>query len=148
MFERFTPEARKSISLANREAHRWGRGSIEPAHLLAGLLSVEGSGACRVLETLEIDLRIVCLRIEMQGLLDSTDLPGERVILPWTPESKCAIEASGEEALNLGDEVVCSEHLLLGVLRSPDRITSTILDQLGVSVDRVRQLVSDVPRSQ
>lgn len=43
MFERFTDRARKVMALANQEAPRFFHGSIEPHHVLRGIVK-EGTG--------------------------------------------------------------------------------------------------------
>src|SRR5437016_13812306 len=54
MLERFTPRARRAVVLATEEARSRGHESIEPEHLLMGILR-DGEGmAVKVLERLQV----------------------------------------------------------------------------------------------
>jgi len=53
--------------------------------------------------------------------------------LPWTTRAKKAIESAVSEARELGDPLVDSEHLLLGILRDVRSIAAFALAELGVS---------------
>jgi ATP-dependent Clp protease ATP-binding subunit ClpA len=49
---RFTPRLKKALELAMKEARRLGHGSIEPEHLLLGVLAVGEGLAVKLLENL------------------------------------------------------------------------------------------------
>ncbi|MCA9150328.1 MAG: NDP-hexose 4-ketoreductase, partial [Planctomycetales bacterium] len=137
MYERFTDRARKTMQLANQEAHRYSHEYIGTEHILLGLIR-EGSGvAANTLKNLGIDLRKVRIEVEklvMTGEYDS--LPG---LLPRTPRSKKVVENSMEEARNLGHRYVATEHLLLGLVRLPEGVAIDILKRLGISPEEVRR---------
>jgi hypothetical protein len=60
-----------------------------------------------------------------------------RTVLVTAP-ARMAVRLGRQEARALGSEVVGSEHLLLGVLRSGDHQAARVLQELGVSLDDAR----------
>jgi ATP-dependent Clp protease ATP-binding subunit ClpA len=92
------------------------------------------------LATLGIDLDEVRERVE--GTFGPGALTGRRacrrgwlrgrVVPPFTPRAKKALELSLREALALGDNFIGAEHVLLGLLREGDGVAAQILRSRGV----------------
>jgi Clp amino terminal domain, pathogenicity island component len=55
-----------------------------------------------------------------------------------TAPARMAVRLGRQEARAMGSEVVGSEHILLGVLRSGDHMAAKVLQDLGVSLDLAR----------
>ncbi len=55
-----------------------------------------------------------------------------------TAPARMAVRLARQEARAMGSEVVGSEHLLLGILRSGDQRAARILTDMGVSIDDAR----------
>ena len=90
MFERFTPQARHVVVLAQEEARRLNHNYIGTEHILLGLLGERGI-ARRVLETLGMTLDGV--RQEVTDLVG----PGKKTPtghIPFTPRAKKVLELS------------------------------------------------------
>lgn len=139
MFERFTDRARKVMALANQEAQRFNHEYIGTEHILLGLVK-EGSGVgANVLKNLEVDLRKV--RLEVEKLVKSGPETVTMGKLPQTPRAKKAIEYAIEEAQNLNHNYVGTEHLLLGLLRETGGPACSVLSNLNVSAESVREEV-------
>ena len=139
MYERFTDRARKVMQLANREAQRFSHEYIGTEHVLLGLIK-EGSGvAASVLRVLKIDPRKIHLEVE-KLIKSGPDMVtmGKR---PQTPRAKRVIEYSMEEARNLNNDYVGTEHILLGLLREQEGVAAQALMNLGLNSDIVRRLV-------
>jgi ATP-dependent Clp protease ATP-binding subunit ClpC len=136
MYERFTDRARKVMVLAETEARRFDHEYIGTEHILSGL-SKEGSGvAATVLEGMKVDLRKVRLEIER---VVQRGRPQEIVgRLPLTPRARKVIDYALEEAHNLHDKVVGTEHLLLALLRESEDIVVVILGSCGAKPEEVR----------
>jgi ATP-dependent Clp protease ATP-binding subunit ClpC len=142
---RFTDRARKAIQLANQEAHRANGQVIGTEHLLLGLLK-EGFGtAALVLKSRGLDLK------ELRRRVEETVPSGPPTVivmgrLPSTPLVKKVIEHAIEEARNLGapHTCVCTEHLLLSLLREREGVAVQVLAMMGHSAEDVR---SDVHES-
>jgi hypothetical protein len=58
-----------------------------------------------------------------------------------TSEARTAVNLAREEAAALGSAVVGSEHLLLGILRSPDARVTKVLHSAGVTLEAARRCV-------
>ena len=139
MYHNFTQRARKVMQLANQEAQRFNHEYIGTEHFLLGLVE-EGSGvAAKVLKNLGIDLRTVRLDVEriVQAGFDMVTMGR----LPETPRGKKVIDYSIEEARNLRNNYVCTEHLLLGLLREKEGVAAQVLMNLGLQLEDVREHV-------
>ncbi len=141
MYERFTDRARKVMTLANKEAHRFNREYIGTEHVLLGLIK-EGSGvAANILKNLDIDLRKV--RIEVEKLVPKgPDMVTMRK-LRQTPRAKKVIEYSLEEARNLNHNYVGTEHMLIGLMREPECVAFIVLTNFGLTLERARHAVTN-----
>jgi len=148
MYQNFTENARKVMSLANKEALRFNHDYVGTEHILLGLIRVGTGVAAHVLRNLNVDSRSI--RLEVEKMVP----PGPETVtmgqLPFTPRAKKVLELSVEEAHALGHNYVGTEHLLLGLLRENDGVAARALMNLGLKLDRVRQEVlnlvgADVP---
>jgi ATP-dependent Clp protease ATP-binding subunit ClpA len=61
--------------------------------------------------------------------------------IPFTPRAKKALELSLREAIAVKDKHIGVEHVLLGLLRSDDRLTRELFERLGLEPGPVRDLV-------
>jgi len=139
MYERFTDRARKVMQLANLEAQRSNHEYIGTEHILLGLVK-EGSGvAANALKDLGIDLRQI--RIETEKLTQSGPEMVTMGKLPMSPRAKKAIEYSMEEARHLNHNYVGTEHILLGLLRQQQGVAATVLENLSLKLEDVREEV-------
>ena len=139
MYERFSDQARKVMNLANQEAQRLNHEYVGPEHILLGLVK-EGSGvAVNVLKNLDVDLRKI--RVEIQKMVQSGPDMVFMGKLPQTPQAKKVLEYSIEEAGNLNQNYVDTEHFLLGLLREQEGVAAQVLQNLSLKLESVRQEV-------
>src|SRR6266699_1162674 len=138
MFERFTDQARRVVVLAGEEARMLNHNYIGTEHILLGLLR-EGEGvAARTLESLGISLDAV--RQQVQEIIGrGQQAPSGHI--PFTPRAKKVLELSLRESLQLGHGYICTEHILLGLIREGDGVAAQVLVKLGADLNRVRQQV-------
>lgn len=59
----------------------------------------------------------------------------------FSPRIKDIIGYSREEAIRLGNDYIGQEHLFLGILRDGEGIATDILENLGVDLAEIKQLV-------
>ena len=59
----------------------------------------------------------------------------------FSPRIKDIIGYSREEAIRLGNDYIGQEHLFLGILRDGEGIATDILENLGIDLAEVKQLV-------
>lgn len=137
----FTESAKKALSLAQKEAQRLGQISIGSEHILLGLL-LEGEGiAGQTLSELSVNVQDVRDEIELiSGRV--APVKGESDVVSYSPRGKQVLIYAGDEARRMDSLLVGTEHLLLGLLRDANILSSKILANLNVSLSQVRQLVS------
>src|SRR6266550_650662 len=145
MFERYTDNARRVIFLARYEVSQRGSTSIEPEHLLLGLLRED-----RVLIAgfLPANVSTEMIRQQVEASLTKGEYTPTAVEIPLSRMSERVLEYAQEESRNLKHGQVCTEHLLLGLLRhqppgfqGKQSIAERILRQNGLELVDVRQRI-------
>lgn len=137
MAKRFTENAQKIILIAQEEAKRLNHDYVGTEHILLGLTALNGTVSNKILSSLGITFRKVRLEIEkMVGVGDAVMLLGE---IPFTPRAKKVLEYAVEESQSLGTEDIGTEHILLGLVREEEGMAGTILQNLNVTPNTVRE---------
>lgn len=130
MQEKYTKKAFDVLQRAKEAAAKLGNEYIGTEHILLGLTLVQQSVAAKALEGQNVTYHQVMERIcEMQGKKQKFYLP-----LDMTPRAKRVVERSKQEAVRLGANYVGTEHILLALLREPDTLAITLLEDLGVDI--------------
>ena len=145
MFERFTDRARRVVVLSQEESRLLRHNYIGTEHLLLGLLAEREGVAARALESLNVTLDAA--REQVREIIG----PGQqepRGHIPFTPRAKKILELSLRAALDLGSEVISTEHLLLGLVAEGDGVGARILDRLGAPAKAVREAVLSLARGE
>ncbi len=138
MWQRFTERARKVVFYAQEEAQRFGEGYVSTEHLLLGLVRESDSVAARVLEKLGVSLNRIRSEVEKQ-LPRGDARPNQDMTL--TPRAKRVIDLAYDEARNLNNNYIGTEHLLLGLIREGDGLAGRVLAKLGVELEKARREV-------
>jgi ATP-dependent Clp protease ATP-binding subunit ClpC len=142
-FEKFSEPARKVLSLAQEEAQRFHHTYIGTEHLLLGMVR-EGEGvAAKVLASSGFELTKV--RSAVEAIIGQ----GDRTVLGemgLSSRLKKVVELAVEEARQLKNDRVDTEHLLLGLIREGEGIAAGIITKGGVTLDSVRARVMDTLR--
>lgn len=138
MWQRFTERARKVVFYAQEEAQKFGEGYVSTEHLLLGLVRESDSVAARVLEKLGVSLNRIRAEVEKQ-LPRGDARPSQDMTL--TPRAKRVIDLAYDEARNLNNNYIGTEHLLLGLIREGDGLAGRVLAKLGVDLERARREV-------
>ncbi len=142
MFEQFTDRARIVMAIANQEAQRFGHASIEPEHILLGLVQEDSGVGATVLKNLEVDMRSVCLKVE--ELFKSGPGTVMKGKCSPSPQAKNIIKYAIEESRNLNHYYVGTEHMLLGLLREQKGVAAQILINLNLHPEGVRKEVQNL----
>jgi excisionase family DNA binding protein len=142
-FDKFTERARKVLTLSREEAQRLQHNYIGTEHLLLGLIAEGGGVAGRALGSLGVDLEAVRARIEAITGKGNQVVSGE---IGLTPRAKKAIELAVDEARRMYHHYLGTEHLLLGLLREGEGIAVHVLQDMGLSVEKVGQRTLQVLR--
>jgi len=136
MYDRFSRESMEIIAISQEEAEAWRHSYVGTEHLLLAFLKLEGSDVHRFLASQEITYeRVVDLLEEEAGHgevgLSSDDLEP-------TPRLKRVMKISFEEARRGGLNTILPEHLLMGMLREGEGTGATLLEHLGVDLNKIR----------
>nr|AUG32720.1 endopeptidase Clp ATP-binding chain C [Paulinella longichromatophora] len=138
MFERFTEKAIKVVMLAQEEARRLGHNFVGTEQLLLGLIG-EGTGlAAKMLKSMGLNLKTT--RIEVEKII-GRGTGFVAVEIPFTPRAKRVLELSLEEARQLGNNYIGTEHLLLGLTREGEGVAARVLENLDIDQAQIRALV-------
>jgi len=133
-FERFNEEAKRTLSLAQKEAERSHHSYIGTEHLLLALLAVESGTAFRVLTRLGISVGRV--RESIKAVLGRNERIIIQQIIP-TSRVKKVIEISFEEAQRMRHNYVDTGHMLMGLVIEGEGIAAHVLADLGAPANRV-----------
>ena len=138
MWQRFTERARKVIFYAQEEAQRMGESQVNTEHLLLGLIRETDSVAARILDRLGVSLQRI--RAEVERYAPRGDArPGQEMQL--TAQAKRVIDLAYDEARQLNNNYIGTEHLLLGLIRQGEGLAARVLHKLGVDLERARREV-------
>lgn len=144
MWQRFTERARKTIFYAQEEAQKFGEGYVSTEHILLGLLREHDSVACGVLHGMAVSVRRVQAEVE-KHLVPQKSRPSQDMTL--TPRAKRVIDLAYDEARNLNNNYIGTEHLLLGLIREGDGVAGKVLATLGVEIEVARCVVIELQES-
>ncbi len=142
-FERlFSAEAKRVLVLANTEALRRRQSFVGTEHLLLGLIR-ESTTAALILRELGLNLDQVKARVNRiagSGRGGATS-EGE---LQLAPQTQHVLELAIEEAQRMGLSQVGPEHLLLAIMRDTRGIASSVLREMGISLEHTRMKVVQI----
>jgi len=142
LFARFTHRAKQALFFSRFEASGFGQLSIEPEHVLLGVMRARAGLESRVLADARLSLDH--LRADIAARTPSSEPLGPFVTIPFTDGTKRAIQFAAAEADRLEHNDIGTAHMLLGLLRDEASVASSILRERGLSLDVVRRDVSDL----
>jgi len=134
-FDTFTVQVSRVLSIAEEEARRFQHNSIDTEHLLLALTRERKGVAASVSSNLGVDLNKVRSAVEFILSVKVHIVP-EQVGL--TPQVKKVIELAVDEARLLNHHYVGIEHLLLGLIREEKGTAASVLESLGVTLEKAR----------
>ena len=137
MFERYTEKARRVIFFARYEASQFGSPFIETEHLLLGLIREDKNLTNRFFP--KANTSIDSIRKEIEGRTIIRERVSTSVDLPFSDETKRALNAAAEEAERLSHKHIGTEHMLLGLLREEKSVAAEILRERGLRLSAVRE---------
>ena len=137
MYEKFSPRVDKVVKLANEIAREYDQEYVGTEHVLLAVLR-EGTGiGAKVLlarNVTEGRMREVVDRL-IKKSMEETWVFGR---LPGTPHFKNVIATAIEQARQLESKEVCTEHLLLALLRERGSVAYRALRELGVKYTDIK----------
>jgi type II secretory ATPase GspE/PulE/Tfp pilus assembly ATPase PilB-like protein len=134
MWQRFTEKARKVIFFAQEEAGRLGNNYLHTEHLLLGLVRENDTAAARILERMGVSLESIRAKVEKQVKRGK----GTGQDIQLSPRAKRVIDLAYDEARQMNNNYIGTEHLLLGLVRESEGPAARVLKKLGVDLDKTR----------
>ena len=136
MFERYTEAARRALFFARYEVSQRGGTSIEPEHLLLGLLREPKGLIGRIFDERRVLPSEVQLELEEQ--LTRGDRLSTSVEIPFSSATQRVLAYAAGEADRLLHRHIGTEHLLLGVLREERSAAAKELATHGITLEKAR----------
>ena len=135
MFEHFTDSARRILVLAQEEARHLHDNSVDPKHLLLGMLR-EGEGIA--VEALSDAGAGYHRPRELKADEGNRSGSGSQ---PFSNATMRIIERSVRISWDRADGVIDTEHLLVGLLEEQDEATEAVLAGLDITPQELVQRV-------
>jgi ATP-dependent Clp protease ATP-binding subunit ClpA len=129
----FSGEAQRAISFARIEAEKLQSPTIDPTHLLLGLLHVPAATIRRLIPADTHD----AIRSEIQEHVAGGAIVDYRDDLPFSDDASQVLVAAAREARGLNSRQILAEHLLLGILHSQS-VAALVLRERGLRLEPLR----------
>jgi ATP-dependent Clp protease ATP-binding subunit ClpB len=144
--DRFTERSQEALTAAQQAAQQLQHPAVEPEHLLLALLEQEDGLVPTLLRRLEVAPEPLAARLQATlenrpkqvGVTDPSIGNALRTVLM----------TAFDEMSRLKDEYVSTEHLLLALVAKPEGEAGRLLQQAGVTPDRVYSTLEAVRGSQ
>ena len=143
----FSERAREAIETAQGVVRRGPGNVLGTEHLLIGVLALPGGVCEQILNRLSVDKGVLMTRAEQLAQnqpVGSSGPSGPAEMLYMTPRAKAALDIAVQEAQKMGDEVVGTEHLLLGIFLEGEGPGSAVLRDVGITEESLRRVLSQV----
>lgn len=144
--EKMTRKSQEAMQAAAQMAERRGHPVVEPEHLFATLLNQSEGIVPRILEKSGVSPK--ALMVDLDTRLErfpkvtggSKAQASQRLIKVFS--------AAEEEARNMGDAYISTEHFLLGLVKSSDSDVSALVKKAGIKTSAVVKAVEEVRGNQ
>ena len=139
--ELFTPNAKKVLLLAEKEARYYSHQAVGTEHLLLGLIQETSGIAGKVLRELDVTMESIRDEIEQFTTFQAKEEDASKQPLQYSPRAHEIVTFAADEARKMQRKTVGTEHLLLGLLRNEDILASQILQNIGIDLSTARAAV-------
>lgn len=139
--ELFTPNAKKVLLLAEKEARYYSHQAVGTEHLLLGLIQETSGIAGKVLRELDVTMESIRDEIEQFTTFQAKEEGALKQPLQYSPRAHEIVTFAADEARKMQRKTVGTEHLLLGLLRNEDILASQILQNIGIDLPTARAAV-------
>lgn len=135
MEDRYTDGVKNAWKFAGEEASKLGSDYLGTEHLLLGIAHEKDSAGGKILNSLGVTVEAVEPLLAGQGR--SGFFPRRELYV--APRTKRVLEMALEEANDLGNSFVGTEHLLLAILREGSGVAMQILEHFGVTQEKLQK---------
>ena len=143
--DKFTQKSIEAVQNMEKVALDYGNQEIEQEHLLYSLLTIEDSLIPKLIEKMGVDPAIFLNRVD-EALKKRTKVQGGNAYV-GADLNKILLK-SEDEMKAMGDEYVSVEHLMLAMIKYPNREVKNIFQSFGIDRNRFLQALSEVRGNQ
>jgi len=138
-FDRFTERAQEAAQRAAEIIQRYGHNQIDTEHILLALIEQPNGTVPQILENLNISPQALIdkLDITLKSSPKANIFGGGAGQIFITPRVKRIIDLANSEASRLKDEYISTEHLFLAILSERNTPAARMLENAGITRDRV-----------
>ncbi len=133
-----TDSARDVLELAQRFAAQVGAATVEPLHVLSGIVFLPRNPARRALEEMGADMQ----RLEALRVGAGSAAPSSWKTMPIGTATRYMLNHAHREAEQLGHYRVDPLHMLLALLYKDSTATADVLEKAGVTFYALRQYLT------
>ncbi|BBJ27607.1 ATP-dependent Clp protease ATP-binding subunit [Athalassotoga saccharophila] len=147
--EEYTEKAANVMMSTQDILSRYGQDQLRSEHILLALIEDEENAAIDALKNLKVN--IAKLKDKTEDLVK--EYGGSQVSsggikqMYITPDARHVLESAKSEATRMGDEKIGTEHLLLGMVKTPDSMAARVLLRFGVSDEKVYNAILSIRKS-
>lgn len=148
MINQFSSQITEVLNYSKEEALRLRSTTVNPEHILLGILRFNQGKAIDVLLQLGLDLQKLKHRLFTVCLNNSTEnnnVSPEEVLL--SEKSSKILRLCLLEARSLKSDIADTEHVLLAILKEKENMACTVLKEFSISYDGVFMTLSGEPDS-
>jgi len=144
--DKFTIKVQEILSQAQRISSENGHQSIDDIHLMSAMLEQKDGIIIPILEKLEVNIDDFSSKVN-DALARQPKVSGQTAQVYISPELNNILNNAFNEAEQLKDEYVSTEHILISLALSSGRV-GQLLKQYGVTKDRIYQILVSIRGSQ
>jgi len=142
---KFTQKSIEAVQNCEKIAHDYGNQEIDQEHFFYALLTQEDALLARLVTKMEIDATYFKNTVE-QILNKQTKVQGGQ---PYISQSLNDVLLNAEdEAKQMGDEYISVEHLVLAMIKKPNKEMKELFREFGFTRERFLQALSTVRGNQ
>jgi len=145
-WDKFTIKAQEAIQEAQEIAEKKNHQEITPEHLLLALLIEERGIVSSILKNLGVDRGQIINQVEEHVDRLPKVFGGGQLYI--SPGLKRVLDLAQEEASNLKDEYISTEHLLLSLCEDETSSAGRILQQQGINKDNLLKALASIRGTQ
>jgi heme-degrading monooxygenase HmoA len=142
VFERYTESARRALFFARYEVTQFGGLTIEPEHLVLGILRAAPEAILRFAREGE---SVESIRAALAPVLSHAEKVSTSVEIPFASAAKDALMRAAVEADDAGNDWIGPEHVVLGILVKTYGGAVRALEASEVQAAAIREYLPTAP---
>lgn len=135
-FDRYTHKARQALFFSRYAAGDLGSPVIEHEHLLMGLIQAAHGVVSNLFD--RTGLSVEQVRAVLADAASERQKIAVSAIIPFSDGSRRVVRHAAAEANRLSHQSIGMVHIVLGILRDEQSIAATMLQENGLTLDRLR----------